>query len=149
MATLIQSLQDRKIIDLSDSFRTAIGLDTPTSAVFLSAAVHGHIIEQRKVSNQVDPDIDANRIAEALADVHLMRKVQRPSDVWDLIGFVASARKYKHLLVAIKLVPAQNSATKTDELWIMTAHPVGQKTFLRYRSSKEFVEIDLTGKHVG
>ena len=146
MAAIIQSLQDRKIINLSDRFRTAIGLDTSTSAVFLSAAVHGHIIEQRKVSNQVDPDIDANRITEALSDVQLRRMVQRQPNVWDLIGSVPSARKYRYLLVAIKLIPSDKSATKMDELWIRTAHPVGQKTLRRHLLSKEFVEINVAEK---
>ena len=139
-AAILQSLQDRKIIELADSFRMAIGLPTPTACVFLSAERHRHILERRRVSNQMHADVAANRIAEALSDVRLKRKVLRRPDVWEVIGFVESARM--HLLVALKLVPAVRSAKEFDELWIQTAFPVGSKRLRKWIATKEFVGID-------
>lgn len=138
-AAILLSLQDREIIELEADFRMAIGLVSTAATVFLSAERHRHILERRQVSSQIHADVAANRIAEALSDVRLKRKVQRRQDVWEVIGFVKSAQM--HLLVAIKLVPAVRSEKRADELWIRTAHPVGSKRLRKWKATEEFVEM--------
>jgi hypothetical protein len=139
-AAILQSLQDRKIIELAESVLSAIGFTPSTRTVFLSAERHRHILERRQLSNQIHADIAANRIAEALSDVRLKRQLPRRPDVREVIGFVESAGM--HVLVALKQVSAARTVSQSDELWIQTAFPVGSKRLRKWRATKEFVHID-------
>ena len=139
-AAILHSLLDRKIIELAHAVLSAIGLPGSTQAVFLSAERHRHILERRRVSNQIHADIAANRIAEALSDIRLKRKPLRRPDVREVIGFVESARM--HLLVALKQVPADRTVAHVDELWIQTAFPIGRQRLRKWRATKEFIDVD-------
>ena len=140
--SVFQALQDRKIIELADNIRLAIGLATSAATVFLSAERHRHILERRQVSRQIDADIAANRIGEALSDIRFKRNQLRRSDVWDVIGYIASVQT--HLLVALKLVPAVRSAKQSDELRIQTAYPIGKKRLRKWLATSDFIEIGAT-----
>lgn len=88
-------------------------------------SVFQHILQRRQVATQVDADLAAHRIGEALAVIHMMKVPQSRRDIWELIGYVASANR--HLLVALKCVQSSQAKSGQDEWWVQTAYPIGRQ----------------------
>ena len=125
-------LADRLVFTLSDKLVAALGAITAARAVMLSAERQRHILERRARVSQLDVDLAAHRIHEALEDCGFLMP-RRTQDTYEVIGCASSADR--RILVALKLVPAARSATKQDEWWVQTAHPFGEKRFRRYMAS--------------
>ena len=125
-------LADRFVFTLSDELVKRLGAITAARAVMISAERRRHILERRALVSQLDADVAAHRIHEALEDCGFLMP-QRTQDIYEVIGCASSADR--RILVALKLVPAARSATKQDEWWVQTAHPFGEKRFRRYMAS--------------
>jgi hypothetical protein len=133
--TLLLLLADRFICDLHDGLIRELGIVTDARRVMLSAERLRHILQRRQVVSQIDADLAAHRISEALAGARFVRVPQRRPDVFELIGQVASADR--HLLVALKLVRSSRTKTGHDEWWIQTSHPVGREKLRKLEASTQ------------
>ena len=132
---VLLALADRFVILLPDELVSALGLITPARQVKISAEQQRHIVARRQVVSQLDADLAAHRLSEAIAGARLQIIPQRRSDVFEIIGHVESTQR--HLLVALKLVPASRSKGGDDEWWIQTAFPAGSKRLRRLRARGE------------
>ena len=122
-------LADRYLGDLRDELITAIGAQSAARRVFISADRQRHAIGRRQIAAQVDADLVATRLSEALVNVRYQLLPQRNPRVFEVVGYVPTADKC--LLLALKLVKAADAATKQDEWWVQTAHPFGSRNFRR------------------
>lgn len=124
-------LADRLVSTLSDALVSKLGVTTTARAVMISAERRRHIFEGRAVVSELDADLAAHKIHEALEDCRYLKAQRKPS-IYELIGFSSSADRF--ILVALKLVPATHSKTREDEWWVQTAHPFRKTTLGRVKA---------------
>ena len=122
---VLLALADRHVCRLSDRLFTALGGNTSARNIRLSAERQRHILNRRQVVSRDDADLAARRLTEALDDALYLVVPQRREAVFEVIGYVDSVDR--HLLVALKLVPAVRSHRNRDEWWIQTSYPLGSK----------------------
>ena len=120
---VLLALADRHVCRLSDRLFTALGGNTSARNIWLSVERQRHILDRRQAVSRDDADLAVHRLAEALDGALYIVAPQRREAVFEVIGYVDSVDR--HLLVALKLVPAARSRRSRDEWWIQTAHPLG------------------------
>lgn len=118
------AVADIVVCILEDSLIERLGLGTDARAAVLSRTSQRHIMERRQLSSRGDAELAANRVHEALADLRFIEVPHGPSSC-NVVGHVASAGRL--LLIVLKAVPAARASSGSDELWISTAYPLGQK----------------------
>jgi len=118
-------LADRLLGRFTESVITILRVQTAVHQILISAVQQRHAIEGRKISAQGDADLVASRLTEAVQHLHYQRLPQRRPEVFELLGYVPTCKKY--ILIAIKLVRSQNAATRVDEWWVQTAFPFGKR----------------------
>jgi hypothetical protein len=138
---VLSALADRFICALDDTLVRSLGASSDARRVTLSAERFRHILEARQVAAQVDVDLAAHRIGEALAAVRFVRIPQRRPNIFELIGYVASADRL--LLVALNLVPAARAKSGEDEWWVQTSHPLGRKRTRKLEASGQLRRVLL------
>ena len=122
-------LADRLVGDLSDQLAKWLGIKSTVRRVLISADTQRHAIAKRAISSRVDADIVAQRIAEAFANVRYLLLPQQDPHVFALVGQLTSADRW--LVMPLKFIPNQPLGDKSDELWLRTAYPLGQKNMLK------------------
>lgn len=122
-------LADRYLGELPEVLIEVLGLKTVARRVLISAEQQRHAISRRQTSSQVDADLVATRLAEALANVRWQLLPQKDPRVFEVLGYVPSADRC--LLLPLKLVAAADAETRQDEWWLQTAHPFGATNFRR------------------
>lgn len=110
---------------MSDALVTALGLATNARLVILSVRTRRHIVARRRLVSRSDSLLCIRYLSEALHNPIGILVPQRDPRVFEIVGFIPSANR--HVLVAIKLVPAEASKGATDEWWVRTAHPFGKR----------------------
>lgn len=128
-AILLAAIADRYIADLPEHIAAALDVQSKVRRILISAKQQRHILHRRQVESQLDADLCARRLSEAISNIEYLVLPQRDNRVFELISFVPSANR--RLLIAIKLVNGADSKSGNDEWWIRTAHPFGQRTFKR------------------
>src|SRR5260370_36195790 len=101
------ALADRGVGVLSAALIALLGVTTAERTVLISAAAQRHILERRQLVSQVDADLAANRIEEALKGPRYIVVPQRTPDVYELVAHVATRDRL--VLVALKFVPSARS----------------------------------------
>jgi hypothetical protein len=122
-------LADRYLADLPEYVIKVFGARTEARQVTISASQQRHILERRQVVSEIDADLCAYRLAEALQHLTHWIQSQRDPRVYEVIAKLPSAGR--HLMIALKLVPGTDSRSRRDEWWIRTAHPFGAKRMRR------------------
>ena len=136
----VLELADRFVGDMPEDLAARLGLKSSARRVLISAASQRHAIARRAIASQLDSELVGTRIAEAFSRVRYQLLPQRDPRVLELLGHVESANRW--LLLALKVVRGDPIAAKSDELWVRTAHPYGDKKF-RKAMRKGFL-VDLT-----
>lgn len=124
-AALMFMLTDVHLGDISDELAAYFGVGTGARRVLISHRTQQHIIERRGISAQMDVDLVVHRLSEGLANMRYWLLPQKNPNVFELVSFVPSVKRY--LVVVLKLVRDHASKSKKDEWWIKTAFPFGQK----------------------
>src|SRR5262249_10858674 len=132
-------LADRLLGELTDAIVLALGVETTARRVLISAAQHRHAIARRQVSTQIDADLVASRLTEALTNLRFLLTPQRNPRVFEVVGFSPLAGKC--ICMPLKLVRAASAATKQDEWWVKTAIPFGASTYRRRRARNELLAL--------
>lgn len=91
-------LADRLVFTLSDAFTSKLGAATTARSVMISAERQRHILGRRAVVSELDADLAARRIHEALEDYKFLMPPKKPN-IYKLIGFASSADRL--ILVAL------------------------------------------------
>lgn len=123
----VLDLADRLVGHMSAKLLNSLRIQTTTTQVQISAASQKHAIQQRQIAGTVDVELVASRIVEAFQDVRYELLPRRQSHVPRLVGYVQSADRW--LVLPIKFVQANRSASGIDEFWVSTAHPLGSTNF--------------------
>ena len=107
--------------------------------VVISAECQRHAIERRKIADEMDADLVAFRLTEALANVRYQLLPQKDSRIFEIISYVPSVDRC--LVLLLKLVSAVDAGTKKDEWWMQTAFPFGAKKFRKAKARNHLVEL--------
>ena len=135
----VLELADRYLGEISEAVAAALQLPTKVRWVRISAEQQRHAIHRRANASQVDAELVAQRLTEALSNVRYQLLPQKDPRVFALVGFVPSADRL--LVLPLKLVSAADAKTKEDEWWVQTAHPLGAKNFRKARATGRLVEL--------
>lgn len=125
---------------LPEKIATFLELETKERRVKVSANQQRHIIKRRQLVSKIDVDLCVKRLKEALINIQYLHLPRRDSRVYELIAHVPSAER--RILIALKVVLAENSKSGQDELWVRTAHPFGKKVFKKKLARNELQEIN-------
>jgi hypothetical protein len=107
----------------------------------MSAAAQRHSIARRQIVSRLDADLVASRVAEAVSDIRYRVLPQRNPNVFEVLGHVASVDSW--LLLPLKFVPAVKAASRSDEWWLRTCHPYGERRFSKATRQGLLVKIDI------
>jgi hypothetical protein len=121
------ALADRLIGELPKALISHIGAATSTRKVLISAERQAHVLQRRQLVSQIDADLAAGRLEEAVQGIRFIRWPPRKAGIYELVCEVESG--HRRVLIAIKMVPAGQSRSGGDEWWIQTAHPLGRRKF--------------------
>jgi len=128
-------LADRFLGELSEAIISALGVTTAARRVLISAAQQRHAIARRQLSTQLDADLVAARLTEALGNLRFLLAPQRDPRVFEVVGYTPSADRCIRL--PLKLVQAASATTKQDEWWVQTAIPFGVSKYRTRRARGE------------
>jgi hypothetical protein len=111
---ILLHLEDRYLADLPEYVIKVFGVQTEARQVTISSSQQRHILQRRQVVSRIDADLCAYRLAEALQHLTHWVQPQRDARVYEVVAAAPSAGR--HLLIALKLVPAVDSqASLLDE----------------------------------
>src|SRR5262245_45909836 len=77
-------LADRLLGELTDAIVLALGVETAARRVLISAAQHRHAIARRQLSTQIDADLVASKLTEALINLRFLLTPQRDPRVFEV-----------------------------------------------------------------
>jgi len=135
----VLELADRYLGDIPEVMVDVLGLPTAERHVVISAECQRHAIERRKIAHEMDADLVAFRLTEALANVRYQRLPQKDSRIFEIISYVPSVDRC--LVLPLKLVSAVDAGTKKDEWWMQTVFPIGANTFRKAKAKNRLVEL--------
>jgi hypothetical protein len=116
---------DRDVCRLSDALAQSLGAETAARTVRCGANAEWHIHDHRSVASSFVADLVLERIADALAHPAFLALPVRPGR-FAIIGGTA-----RRVLVALELVSAAQPGSGSDEWWVRTAYPVGERRLQR------------------
>lgn len=133
-------LADRLVGHITEELFQCLGVETAVRRVLISAETQRHAIAQRKISNEIDSELVAQRIAEAFAKVHYLLMPQQQDQMFRLVGYAESASRW--LVLPLKFISSQQSRSREDEFWIRTAFPFGQKKMRRAQAKGLLLSLE-------
>jgi hypothetical protein len=137
----VLELADRYLGDMPKVVIEVLGLRTAARHVLISAERQRHAIHRRQIAAEMDADLVALRLTEALANVRYQLLPQKDPRIFAIVGYVPSADRC--LVLPLKLVSAVDAETKQDEWWMQTAFPFGAKNFRKAKASDRLFELQV------
>ena len=135
----VLELADRYLGDIPEVMVDVLRPPTAERHVVMSAERQRHVIERRTIADELDAELVAFRLTEALANVRYQLLPQRDPRIFEVISYVPSVDRC--LVLPLKLVSAVDAGTKKDEWWLQTAFPIGAKKFRRAKAKNRLVEL--------